>query len=395
MTKKRPARRLFGRPPDGPGPQDTFNGSFQITPPPTQTHQGQFRLSSSAQRDLPLPVAESSREPRDSRARDRQRRRAGSSSEQSTVSAPAASPSAREEFLSTHNPAAAAGPSAARRRPSDATHRATQSSPAVVTTAQAAGANFRRTRSTTALEADLLAALNTGTTRPGSLPADEQIYGPPLSGYRGTRQPAPGTPEQSSPFGMAPTLRTSSSESVASLRFHRRLPSRELPGALALDTLSYGRTALSPAPQTPSDSRGPSVPPSVFSESSPYLGLMMGEFSPELRSTDGDGEELPPLTPDHAAADLPRREGRARSHSSATHTAGSHGLFMSAGASQSSISVPEELRDLTFPPGLFDSEAPISPSFPKLPLLPGLPDLDSPAKASLPSRSLSRPPPGR
>ncbi|KAI0349534.1 hypothetical protein OH77DRAFT_1226266 [Trametes cingulata] len=399
-TKKsglRPARRIFGRPPDGPGPQETFSGSFQIAPPPAQAHQGQFRVSRPIERDVPSPTAGPSRAPRE-RTRDRHREREGSSnstSEQSTVGAPSASRGVHEDRLTADNPAVAAGLGARSRRPSASTHRATHSTPAVVTTTQAAGANFRRSRSSTAVAADILAAMYMAPAGPSSLPTalDEFTYASPPPDYGATRQLAPGTPGQHSPSGMSQALRTPSSDSLASTGFHHRVSSRDFHAASALDTLSYNRAAFSPAPPTPSDSRGPSVPPSVFSESSPYLGFVIGDFSPEMRPIDGDDEEPPPLSPENAPADLPRHEGRARSYSSSAYAPGAHGLFRSAEASRSSISVPEELSDLMFPPGLFDElEHPLSPTYPDLMQLSGLPALP-PTGAPPPSRSLPRPPP--
>ncbi|KAL1945183.1 hypothetical protein VTO73DRAFT_2803 [Trametes versicolor] len=391
--KTRPARRLFGRPPEGPGPQQTFNSTFQVTPAPSPTHQAQFRLSTPAHSESPAPAPPSSIAPGD-RAHDDQRegaKRAGGS-KRSSLNAPSASPTAPEDHLWTGD-AVAGGPSK-RRRPSIAAHRPTLSTPAAaVSTTQAAGGRFLRSRSSTAVAADIINAIDNNAAGPSSLPArlrDGSL--PATSDYRGTPQLAPSTPGQYSPYGTTSPFHTPSSGSGASTS-HRRLPSYDLPFASPADNLPWTHASPSPAPCTPGSHRGASVPLSTASESSPSLGLVIGDFSPEMPSLDADGEELPPLTPDHAAAlELPHHWGRPRSHSSTQVTRGRReGFFLSAEATQSSISVPEELQGLQFPPEVFGLDEPAyedphTPEHDELAQLPGLHAL-SPSRYPPSSRS--------
>ncbi|KAH9849930.1 hypothetical protein C2E23DRAFT_344459 [Lenzites betulinus] len=394
MSKKtRPARRLFGRPPDGPGPQQTFSSTFQVSPAPEPTRQDQFRVDRNNRAAgpshtpaLPNTAGNAARDDR------RESVNASSSSQRPSLSVVNVSPNACDNRLRMGESAAGGFPK--RRRPSNAAHRPTQSSPAV-TTAQAAGAHFSRSRSTTAVASDMLSGFNNDSAGPSSLPTrlrDRSL--PAASDYRGTSQSALGTPGQYSPYGATSSFHTPSSGSGVSTG-HRRLPSHDLPVS-PTDT-SLWNASPSPAPHTPSSMRGTSVPPSLASESSPYLGLMIGEFSPEFGPTDGD--ELPPLTPDHAVAvELPRIWGRRRSHSSAQGGRSRHGgIFMSAEATQSSISVPEELRGLQFPPEVFGLDGPpyVGPGTPEgeLSHLPGLHEL-SPPRPPQSSRAVSRRAPG-
>ncbi|KAI0831837.1 hypothetical protein BC628DRAFT_557574 [Trametes gibbosa] len=392
MSKKsRPARRLFGRPPDGPGPQQTFSSTFQVSPAPEPARQDQFRLDAGSHPRGPShhllnTLAEAARDDRHESAG------ASTSAQRPSLSILNASPNASDnrsrmgEFT--------AGVLPRRRRPSNAAHRTTQSTP-VVSTTQAAGAKFSRSRSSTAVASDILSGLNDDSAGPSSLPTRlRELSLPATSDYRGTSQSALGTSGQYSPYGATSSFHTPSSGSGVSAS-HRRLPSYDLP--VSPSDSSPWAASPSPVPHTPSSLRGTSIPRSLASEASPYLGLMIGDFSPELAPT--DGEEVPPLTPDHAAAmELPRIWRRQRSHSSAQVIRSQHGgIFMSAEATQSSISVPEELRGLQFPPEVFGLDGPsyVGPDTPdgELSHLPGLHGL-SPPRPPQSSRAVSRRPPG-
>ncbi|KAI0675931.1 hypothetical protein C8Q78DRAFT_357979 [Trametes maxima] len=359
--KTRPARRLFGRPPDEPGPQQTYSGAFQLDPAPTSpSQQSHFRLRSASHSNAPPFGPASSREP-NGHVPNVHHGRAGppGGSERggnATVSSPAAQVSARRDRLKAGDPAGA-GPSK-QHRPSNAGHRATQSSPAV-TTAQAAGANFSRSRSSNTVASDMASgSASNSVPGPHSLPAS--LHDAPLvpaPGYRGARSLAPSTSVQHSPYGIASSVHTPSSGSLASVGYRNRQPSFDYSDASPTDTSSRHFPSPSPAPHTPNSLRGTSIPPSVRSEPSPFLGLMIGDFSPDMAPLDAEGEELPPLSPDLVFPDPPRAgySGRPRSHSAANATSSRYGgLLMSAEASHSSVSVPEEpLLDLHWPPGIF------------------------------------------
>ncbi|KAI0759201.1 hypothetical protein BD413DRAFT_617981 [Trametes elegans] len=193
---------------------------------------------------------------------------------------------------------------------------------------------------------------------PSSLPASLPDLSPvAVSSPRMPRQRPPSTPYSPySPFSTDSSIRTPSSGS-AGIRHQQTF---ELPDPSPTDTSpAWPYPSPSPAPHTPASLRDASVPPSVVSESSPFLGLLLGDFSPEMSALDGDGAEFSPLSPDGApvaAAMLPNFHGRPRSQSAAQFIGrgggGENALFSSVRASQSSISVPE-LEGLHWPPGIF------------------------------------------
>ncbi|KAI0630690.1 hypothetical protein C8Q77DRAFT_221451 [Trametes polyzona] len=419
VKKPRPARRIFGRPTEGPGPQQTFNSTFQITPAPSPARQAQFRLATTPSSDSPSPSSAApggpSRPARDDR---RESASTSSGSNRSSLSAPTASPATRDTQLRAGDPPASCPPR--RSRPVHATHRPTQSGP--VPTRQAAGANFNRSRSSTAVASDIINNLHNSEAGPSSLPTrlrDGSL--PARADYRGASQLAPGTPGQSYLYEADSSSFYTPSPRSGAFTGHNRLASGEL-YIHSADVLPWQNASPSPTPHTPSSLRSVSIPPSVVSEPSPYLGFTIGDFSPEPSTNDGewDGEELPPLTPDHgvAALDLPRLWGRPRSHSSTQVTRHQpSALFMSARATQSSISgkccmrplrppsraltllaflvVPEELRGLHFPPEVFGLEEPlyvdpITPGDSELGQLQGLPVLP-PSQPSLSPRPAPAP----
>ncbi|KAI0642338.1 hypothetical protein C8Q79DRAFT_247036 [Trametes meyenii] len=128
-----------------------------------------------------------------------------------------------------------------------------------------------------------LGSASNGVPGSHSLPASLHDAPPmPALGYRGTRPPAPSTPGQYSPYGIASSVHTPSSGSLASVGYRNRQPSYEYSDASPTDTSSWHLPSPSPAPHTPNSLRGTSIPPSVRSEPSPFLGLMIGDFSPDM-----------------------------------------------------------------------------------------------------------------
>ncbi|KAI0793764.1 hypothetical protein C8Q74DRAFT_1244625 [Fomes fomentarius] len=322
MAKKRPARRWFGRPTEGPGPQQTFEGQFQVDSPQAPLvggSQQSFRvppLAPSAPQDIPSVHRSVSVSGRGRRTR---RDAAGSSRQDEyrptmgTHNTPAPSSSARVGRLEASESAASeAGPSR-RPRSSVAGHRATQSHP-TVPTAQAAGGTFTRNRShsSSMLASEMRSDGSVPFGEPSSWPRamhpnpgyypgyDDYLSPVSPAFYHGMSPQTPSTPgvarAQYSPPAQFQSLypHAPSTTSLPLLSpTHYRQGSYELPDPSPTDASSWHGFST---PHTPNSMRGMSVAPSAQSAPSPYMDMMAGDFSPIFGPS--DAAEQPPLTPD-------------------------------------------------------------------------------------------------
>ncbi|KAI0741375.1 hypothetical protein C8Q80DRAFT_1273821 [Daedaleopsis nitida] len=282
---KRPARRWFGRPTEGPGPQETFEGQFQVdmpqAPPANTSHQGL---------GLALPAATQSTPSvhRSISAPVRGRRGRGTS------------PALRVTVAFRSSPLLSR----------------TRSHP-TVSTQHAAMGTFNRSHSSAMLASDMRAGGSTSAGEPSSWPgpvhqahntdfhsaADSHFAVSPVSN-RGLlpQVHTPSTPgyPRGQYSGSPPVwsaVNTPSSGSVSLLSppdfSYSRYRSHDLPESSPTDMPSPGWQYPSPSPTS---MRGASIPPSVQSEPSPRMDWLADSFSPAIGPV--DGRELPPLTPD-------------------------------------------------------------------------------------------------
>ena len=305
MSPSLQGRRWFGRPKDGPGPQDTFQSEFQLEPtqaPPVGGSHQTFRVAphpppaaqegASVQRRIsaPMPLRASGRRARDAAGTSRQgEQRPGAHNNL------ASSPSARADRLEAEPAAAQAGPSR-RQRPA-ASHRPTRSNPTETT--QAAGGTYTRSRSSSTLvRSDPCSPVGEPSSWPRGMhmptgyhrpPPDHHLAVSPVSypGYPGYGPQTPGSPGvgrgQYTPPTLSPsqfgTMSTGSLPLMSPHTFHHHRPgSYELPEPSPTDTSSWNYP--SPAALTPASMRGVSIPPSVQSDPSPYMDWAGQEFSP-------------------------------------------------------------------------------------------------------------------
>lgn len=304
------SRRPFGRPRDGPGPQDTFVGEFQVDPAQTSPpvggsqHTNELATPAQAQAQYEIGLVPSSSVHRSNSApeRGRRSRRDGASlvrhgerrpsiGAHSVASVSSARVGLREAAEDPPQP----GPSG-RRRPSVAGHRPTQSNPTVL----AAGGHFPRSHSSTMLAAEMSPDSNMSPSGPSSWPRAVQPPVPtrthphpdpllqPMSqiAYRGADRQAPVTPGygrgQYPTPGLTPSTPydTPSSGSLTLLSpssFSHRHRNYEPPELSPTDQFYQWRHHSS-VPHTPLSMRGGSIPPSVQSES-PYMDSLF-DFSP-------------------------------------------------------------------------------------------------------------------
>ncbi|RPD58914.1 hypothetical protein L227DRAFT_169201 [Lentinus tigrinus ALCF2SS1-6] len=306
--QKKPSRRPFGRPKDGPGPQETFVGEFQVeqaqTPPPVGGSQHTIRLSppaqAQAQYEFGLVPSSSVHRSNSTPERGRKGRKDGASSVRHSERRPstsahsvASSSSARVSRREAAEDAPQPGPSG-RRRPSMAGHRPTLSHPYLPV-----GGHFPRRHSSTMLAAEMSPDDDMSTAGPNSWPRDVHLPASthalpdpllqPMSqvAYRGSDRQAPVTPGfgrgQYPTPGLTPstlydTPSTSSLPLLSPSSFSHRHRTYEPPELSPTDPLYHWRQ-YSSVPHTPLSMRGGSIPPSVQSESSPYLDSLF-DFSP-------------------------------------------------------------------------------------------------------------------
>ncbi|KAI0333926.1 hypothetical protein GY45DRAFT_195523 [Cubamyces sp. BRFM 1775] len=365
VKKPRPARRIFGRPIDGPGPQETFEGAFQLgsvlSPSPPQETSSRHRSASHSAGGTATTTVASALQA-EGAAGSHQRGSSDDSSSRSQRSSSRGSstciPTMRGDRLGQEGSLDTAG--AKRRRSSAAgSSRPPHIGLPVVPTTQAAGATFWRSRpnnvgastfnSSTAGLSSLSAAL--GDVSPAVVTSPHGLHQLASSSTSG----------QPSPYGTSSSFHNASPGSMVSSGYRRRHPSLEPSDASAADgTQSWRYSPASTVPPTPNSLNGATFLPSMHSDSPPVLGLMIGEFSPEMHPiADGDVGESPPLTPDRAVSEEAPWSGmRPRSHSSSHvigHPYGS--LGMSTEVTQSSQSVPD-LDGLAWPAELFGSDGP-------------------------------------
>ncbi|OSD04694.1 hypothetical protein PYCCODRAFT_1475779 [Trametes coccinea BRFM310] len=362
VKKPRPARRLFGRPKEAPGPQQVFQGEFQVTPGqgPSPSQQRPFRLRSPARSGSSSTASGTVRAapgPAQSHRRGGSGSPSGSGARHSRGGS-ASTLSSREDHARGDGGGGADMP-ARRCRPSTTGHGTT-----VVPTIQAASGNFSRSRAHNVLTSDIISALNSNEAGPSSSAA-VQAQGSPSAepGPSAFHQPAStrsGTSGIYSPNGQASPASDLSSGGVTSAGYRRRQPLYELPDTSPSVRSPSLYTSPAVTPRTPNSFGGTSVPASVCLELSPLLDFAVGNLSPDMLAA--DFEELPPLTPDEAIDRFPSFELRPRANSSSYVSGPSHGaLGMSSVANRSSISVPE-LGGLLWPVELFYSG---DPGFPQ------------------------------
>ncbi|RDX41549.1 hypothetical protein OH76DRAFT_1412001 [Lentinus brumalis] len=397
MAKKKPSRRPFGRPKDGPGPQETFVGEFQVeqaqAPPSVGGSQHTIRLSPpaqiQAQYEVGLVPSSSVHRSNSAPERGRGRRdgvRRGERRPSIGALSVASSSSARVGHREATDDAPQAGPSG-RRRPSLAGHRSTQSHPTVL----AAGGYFPRSHSSTMLAGEMSPDGYMSAAMPSSWP--RSVHPPvhphtrpdpllqPMSPvvYHGSDRQAPITPSfmlgQYPTPGLTPSnpLGTPSTNSLSLLSpppFSHRPPPYEPHELSPIDPFSSWRQPS--VPYTPS-MRGGSIPPSVQS-GSPYTeSLFDFEYSPTVGPMGGpsDVPELPPLSPDPLADGgdlLWGQEGGVHAPSAETAYANYDPTLLGpAQYSPSRVAVPgqpqqtqySELEDYSWPQGPADSTMPV------------------------------------
>ncbi|KAI0709690.1 hypothetical protein C8T65DRAFT_648890 [Cerioporus squamosus] len=330
MAKKKPSRRPFGRPKDGPGPQETFVGEFQVeqaqTPPPVGGSQHTIRLSppaqaqAQAQYEVGLVPSSSVHRSNSAPERGRGRRdvaRHGECRPSIGAHSVASSSAARLGRREAAEDAPQAGPSG-RRRPSLAGHRSTQSHPTVL----AAGGHFPRSHSTTMLAGEMSPDGNMSAAGPSSWP---RVIHPPVYpharpdpllqpmspiAYRGSDRQPPITPGYGrgqyptpglTPSTLHDTPSTSSLPQLSPSPFSHRPRTHEVHELSPTDSFYHWRHySSSSVPHTPLSMRGGSIPPSSVQSESPYLLDTLFDFSPAVGPIGGplDVPELPPLSPD-------------------------------------------------------------------------------------------------
>ena len=379
------SRRPFGRPPEAPGPVETFESSFQIPqaviPQPDTSHQV-LRLSQNGEL---LSSAASQRQRRRSERGQVGGRDAGAGSSQhggrlpsvgahdAAATAPASTSGSRTRQANDVLPAA--GPSK-RRRPSQGAaagapgHRQTQSTPtASVSTAHPSGSNFQRSSSSTMLPSEMLPegggplAVPRSWPRSGTLafpltgpPGQPSMLSPvsptsPLA-YRGGNRQTPSTSGSSGRADFSPQGPPSSNwDDLPSTGALRLTPLRTVypragevldPSPIQGSAWQYPTSA----PQTPGSGslRAPSLPPNSASPS-PNLG-MVGDFDFDLppgfgspyehpRTVSGmragsdhrhhpqDAYDLAPLPPDQFSVDVMLTQNPINAHAPGSAAAAS------------------------------------------------------------------------
>ncbi|KAH9893308.1 hypothetical protein C8Q73DRAFT_526961 [Cubamyces lactineus] len=339
-TKKpRPARRIFGRPPDAPGPQKTFEGEFQLgsvqAPSPPQETSFRSRSASNPTRGTMMTAAVSARQAEGtagSRQRGGSDASSGHSQRSSSHGSSASIPSMWGDRPRVEDSPDAGG--AKRRRSSAAgSSRPPHIGLPVVPTMQAAGATFSRSRANNVE----VATFNASVASPSSLSAALGDTSPAAvtSPHSSHQLASSSTSRQPSPYGTSSSVHNASPGSMVSSGYRRRHPSFEPSDASAADvTQSWPYSPASTVPPTPNSLNGATL---FLSESPSMLGLTVGGFSPMIHPIDGDVGESPPLTPDRAPSEeIPRSGMRPRSHSS-SHVIGRPygGLGKSAESSKS------------------------------------------------------------
>ncbi|KAL7280462.1 hypothetical protein ACG7TL_005393 [Trametes sanguinea] len=310
VKKPRPARRLFGRPKEAPGPQQVFQGEFQVTPGqgPSPSQQRPFRLRSPARCGSSSTASETVRAapgPAQSHRRGGSGSPSGSGARHSRGGS-ASTLSSREDHARGGGGGGADMP-ARRCRPSTTGHGTT-----VVPTIQAASGNFSRSRAHNVLTSDIISALNSNEAGPSSSAA-VQTQGSPSaepgpSAFHQLASTRSGTSGIYSPNGQASPASDLSSGGVTSAGYRRRQPLYELPDTSPSVRSPSLYTSPAITPRTPNSFKGTSVPASVCLELSPLLDFAVGNLSPDMLAADGDFEELPPLTPDEAIDRFPSFE---------------------------------------------------------------------------------------
>ncbi|RPD73404.1 hypothetical protein L226DRAFT_524186 [Lentinus tigrinus ALCF2SS1-7] len=303
--QKKPSRRPFGRPKDGPGPQETFVGEFQVeqaqTPPPVGGSQHTIRLSppaqAQAQYEFGLVPSSSVHRSNSTPERGRKGRKDGASSVRHTEMSP-------DDDMST------AGPNSWPR-------------------------DVHLPASTHALPDPLLQPMSQVAYR-GS---DRQA--PVTPGFGRGQYPTPGL----TPSTLYDTPSTSSLPLLSPSSFSHRHRTYEPPELSPTDPLYHWRQ-YSSVPHTPLSMRGGSIPPSVQSESSPYLDSLF-DFSPTFGPIVGpvDVPDLPPLSPDPVpeGGDLFWGHEGSGAHAPGAETAPANNDPMLLGSAQypsSSVAVP-------------------------------------------------------
>ncbi|KAI8985718.1 hypothetical protein BD414DRAFT_488990 [Trametes punicea] len=357
--KRRPARRIFGRPRDGPGPQETFEGEFQLTPgqAPSPSSQRPFRLGSSSYSGTPTSATASALP---NSGLTGSHHCVGSSSLYDSGASSSQGPSVPLEtapnVIGKANNSAADG-HAKRRRPSTAGSQVQGGTS--VSTIQAAGATFSRSRWNDADAFDAPSAPRMDSASANSRPT-MLAGGSPLtmSSPRGAHRLGP---DGSSELHILDCATSSlqfelPSGSMVLHNYRRRQPSYGSEDMSPVDTSSSLHPSPSVVAYSPNSLNGVSIPSSVYAPS-PLLGPFSGRQSPQVSAPDGALEEPPPLVLDQVAEELRPARLRPRSHSSSyVNLRRYNALAMSSEASQSSISVPE-LGGLLWPAGLFSSDA--------------------------------------
>lgn len=304
------ARRWFGRPKEGPGPQETFQGEFQLTPaaealPPSISHQSQTPVnlpSSSGSISSNVTVRPAQRSP-SAPARSRIVRREGAAGTQHgerrpSVSAREAPSTALVGRLEVERTPPEAGPSK-RRRASISKHGPSSSHPNVPTI-QAAGGQFSSRRGSNNAPPEMLASPDSYSPDPSSWPPSMPTPDPfrgvqprsPVSHGAGLHTPGTHSSAGSVGRGQFSPLsppRLTGPPSTMSLplmspsHHHYRHRSDDFEPSPTADNASWHFP--SPAPRTPLSLGGASIPPSIQSDASPYMDLAFGDFSPSVGPT--------------------------------------------------------------------------------------------------------------